>query len=344
MTAEDIDQKRQWFEEKKPIYEALTIKAESLIMEILNLNKISYHSVESRCKEIDSFKNKIEKGIDYDYKEMQDLAGIRIIGYVNSDIELISKLIRDNFDVDLSRSIDKSAVLGIDKVGYKSVHFVVKFKKERCTLPEYKLFNNIFFEIQVRTILQHAWAEIEHDRNYKFSGILPKEINRRFKLLAGVLEVADNEFNQISREIDKYSEEVSRKTKKGDLNIPINSTSLMQYFKDVFKEAEIINFNFGPPENDYSRIAIDELNILSINTLADLDKILTKKIRDDIMTIDEIQNLLGLTRLILIKNFQEKYFDHAWKKRWLFVSDPDTFHRLGINIESLAKKFGLKMK
>ena len=47
-------------------------------------------------------------------------------------------------------------------------------------LPEMKLFSGIPFEIQVRTILQHAWAEFAHDRNYKFRGVLPDVIARRY--------------------------------------------------------------------------------------------------------------------------------------------------------------------
>lgn len=61
-----------WYQAKKSVYEMLTKKIESLIKEILEMDKIDYHSIQSRCKNEKSFKNKIDKGIDYDFKEMQD--------------------------------------------------------------------------------------------------------------------------------------------------------------------------------------------------------------------------------------------------------------------------------
>jgi len=75
-------------------------------------------------------------------------------------------------------------------------------------LPEYTACKDCVFEIQIRTILQHTWAEIEHDKNYKYSGVLPDEIERRLNLLSAVLESADNEFNTISQEIDNYTKSV----------------------------------------------------------------------------------------------------------------------------------------
>jgi ppGpp synthetase/RelA/SpoT-type nucleotidyltranferase len=54
-----------------------------------------------------------------------------------------------------------------DELGYQSVHYLVQFSPERCALPEYQRFQGRIAEIQVRTVLQHGWAEIEHDIQYK---------------------------------------------------------------------------------------------------------------------------------------------------------------------------------
>jgi ppGpp synthetase/RelA/SpoT-type nucleotidyltranferase len=107
------------------------------------------------------------------------LLGLRIICYIYSDIKKISDLIRDNFII--HEAEDKSEKLGIDKFGYQSVHFIVSLSKHRTNLPEYSRFKGIEFEIQVRTILQHTWAQIEHDRNYKFRGKLPESLQKRFQ-------------------------------------------------------------------------------------------------------------------------------------------------------------------
>lgn len=84
-----------------------------------------------------------------------------------------------------------------ERFGYKSVHYLVNLSAARVALPEYERFRSVVFEVQVRTILQHAWAEIEHDIQYKSSASIPRDIRRRFMSLAGLLEIADREFQAI---------------------------------------------------------------------------------------------------------------------------------------------------
>ncbi|MBT7630134.1 MAG: hypothetical protein HN597_10600 [Desulfobacula sp.] len=83
---------------------------------------------------------------------------------------------------------------------YASIHYLIRLTDDRTKLLEYKRFKNLIAEIQVRTILQHAWAEIEHDIQYKSIDTIPVEIHRRFMSLAGMLEIADREFQAIQDE------------------------------------------------------------------------------------------------------------------------------------------------
>jgi ppGpp synthetase/RelA/SpoT-type nucleotidyltranferase len=157
-----------WYLKNKLHYKTLAKKVESIIVELMEIGNIDYHVTHSREKEIDSFAKKIErKEYTNPVEEMTDLAGIRIITYVESEIAPIRSIVEKNFDIDWTKSSDKSDELGIDKVGYKSVHYVAKLKKDRSVLPEYHRLKDMFFEIQIRTILQDAWAEVEHHINYK---------------------------------------------------------------------------------------------------------------------------------------------------------------------------------
>ena len=65
---------------------------------------------------------------------------------------------------------------------------------ERMVLRENKAFEGLKCEIQIRSVLQHAWAEIEHDLGYKSELTIPKEVRRSFSRLAGLLELGDKEF------------------------------------------------------------------------------------------------------------------------------------------------------
>lgn len=322
------------------LYELLSKKVVEIIKELLDSEKIDYASIESRAKSIESFKKKLEIGISYNPKEMQDLAGVRIIGYVSSDVNKTIKIIKSLFEIDEKRSIDKSEILGTDKVGYRSVHFVAKFPKERVKLPEFKKFEGMYFEIQVRTILQHAWAEIQHDRSYKFTGVLPKEIERRFSLLSGLLEIADNEFDNISMLIENYSNEVFEKTKSGELDIPINSISLRQFLIEKFGGIPGVEDSFGYPEN--SKTIIQELKDMGVNTLEDLNNIIPQKYAKVLAKYAsksfEADNFASIIRDLLVLNYKDKYFKDAWKNHWGSTDKISLYlyEELGINIDEIT--------
>lgn len=320
----------EWYISNELIYKKLAKKIDNILTEIFNSKNINYHIVNSRSKDIDSFREKINnEKYDNPIEQIKDLAGIRIITYVEDEVEIVCKLIEEIFNIDKEHSLDKSTELGIDKVGYKSVHFVASLKDDRLKLPEYKIFENRFFEIQVRTILQHAWAEIEHDRNYKFSGKLPNEINRRFKLLAGSLEISDREFNNISREIDEISKEVETRTKKGNLNFALSSTSVKQFLETRFEQLALNGYYLNQKMNDN---IINELNSFGLKTLEDLDKIipkdLIKVLQNNNVELQNRINYTGLVRLILIINNSEKYFTKSWDTKWKSWSSEKNFDKI----------------
>ncbi|MFM5353499.1 GTP pyrophosphokinase [Aeromonas dhakensis] len=299
-----------WYIANRPIYKRLANKVESFLIEFFDMNSIGYHMVTSRTKEIESA---IEKSKSIKYKnpsvDIQDFAGIRIITYVEDEIPNILKVIEDNFQIDRENSSNKSSELGVDRVGYQSIHYIAKLKEDRLRLPEYNQYSDKCFEIQIRTILQHAWAEIEHDRNYKFSGILPTDLNRRFKILAGVLELADKEFNAISKCIDDISDSVNEGTKNGNLDIPISSTTLTQFLHSRF---ENLIEELGVPSHDKQGVLIKELNSFGIHTLKELNDIIPQDIESYYRAASSGSlHELGMIRSLMILNDYKKYYSTA---------------------------------
>lgn len=331
----NIEKSKDWFLRNQNIYKKLAEKVENIISDILREQNIEFHQVTFRCKSIDSFSKKIDKSKYDSLEEITDIAGVRIISYVEDTIPLICKIIEENFEIDEENSLDKGEQLGLDKVGYKSVHYVAKLPLSRIELTEYKKFKNLKFEIQIRTILQHSWAEIEHDRNYKFGGELPTKIQRRFKLLAGLLELADNEFNTISQEIDKYTQEVKSKTSSGDLDIPMNSTSLQQFMNQFLAP---INVLLSKKEIDNSSQIVEELKHYGVDTLKKLDSIIPKDLLKKYSKIKLPQTPLGVLRDIMIINNYKKYFEKSYQNDWGFTMDPNEvliFEEYDLNIDKL---------
>jgi hypothetical protein len=93
------------------------------------------------------------------------------------------------------------------------MHYLIRLSPARKSLAEYAEFSDLIAEVQVRTVLQHSWAAMSHEIEYKSSAVVPVDILRRFRSLAAVLEVADREFEEIQaadRRLRKEAQELIR--------------------------------------------------------------------------------------------------------------------------------------
>jgi len=248
---------------------------------------------------------------------MTDLAGIRIINYIEADVKKTSDVIEQSFKIHKDLTENKRDSLGHDKIGYQSIHYICELGEQRENLPEYSKYRGKLFEVQIRTILQHAWAEIEHDRNYKFTGILPRDIQRRFNLIAGQLEIADREFNSIAREIDMYKSNVIEKTGHDDFNIEVDATSLLEFIKKQagrFKAAEVtLSENVDIKSIN---ILVEEVKDFGITRLSQLADLLTSEFVEKYDRFIKNTNEGGFIRDILLFANIDKYFKKSWKHHW----------------------------
>lgn len=308
-----------WYRNERQAYEGLTNVVQYLIESLIRNAGIDYLSVTSRTKSVDSFLEKTERKGYTNVAEITDVSGIRVITFIDSDVKKACDLIKSSFNVYPEKSLDKSDELGIDRFGYRSVHFVCDLGSDRIKLPEFALYKSKVFEIQVRTALQHAWAEIEHDRNYKFSGVLPTPIQRRMHMLAGVLEMVDREFVSIAADIDQYAIEVSEKTRAGNLEVELNSTSINQYLPAKLQSLE--GFLIIPNKNEATfNQVIDELIDFGITTLADLDRILPDDFFTSLRLYMRSGSLTSILRKAMMYSDIDKYFDSAWNSHWKQIS------------------------
>src|SRR5258708_24832837 len=247
------------------VYSAYTRLLHATVENLMRAAGIEYLSVTSRPKSIASFIEKMTRKEYSSKNEVTDLAGIRVITFIETDATAAAELLRRSFVTHAEKSLDKSEELGDSQVGYRSIHLICELGKDRATLPEYKPFKGLMFEIQVRTVLQHAWAEIDHDRRYKFSGVLPKDMRRRLYLLAGQLEQADKEFARLAVNVDAYSAELQRKKKSRDLDVELSSASLDDYLQSLPTMHRLPPIRKSDPA-DFAEV-IDELHRFGIDTL-----------------------------------------------------------------------------
>jgi putative GTP pyrophosphokinase len=182
-------------------------RVEALLREVLRERDIRVHSVTHRVKAAAQLEKKVSRpGADYDtLSDIHDLLGLRVITFFPDDVDGVAAVIKDEFPVDYANSVDKRAAMDPDRFGYLSLHYIARLSDARAQLVEHRRFAGIPIEIQIRSILQHAWAEIEHDLGYKNQVVIPRSVRRRFSRLAGLLEVADSEFQGIRVDLSEYA-------------------------------------------------------------------------------------------------------------------------------------------
>jgi putative GTP pyrophosphokinase len=185
----------------------LAEKLETLVEDLLRTNRLRYHSVAGRQKARASLERKLRTGGGKygGLQDITDVVGIRVITYFSDDVDSLARVFEQEFDIDRENSIDRREVIEPDRFGYISLHYVAELPLSRTELTEMARFSGLVFEIQVRSILQHAWAEIEHDLGYKAETAIPRLLRRRFSRVAGMLEAVDEEFSRLRNDSASYA-------------------------------------------------------------------------------------------------------------------------------------------
>jgi putative GTP pyrophosphokinase len=269
------------FKDKEELYDSFRERIVNLLEDLLSNSKIVIHQIDSRTKSFDSISKKIQKKDKYgNLNEITDIVGIRIITYLESEVDIIDELIRKEFDIDDENSIDKR-ILQTNEFGYRSLHIVAKLENSRLKLTEYRRYKSLKFEIQIRSILQHAWAEIEHDLGYKGKSAIPQSSIRTFNRMAALLESADIEFDRLKKELTKYENEVPDLIKKKPEQVTLNQASLdslNKTNKTFEKVREYVRKNcdadFTQPSSyeDY----LEGFKLFKINTIKELQESIEK--------------------------------------------------------------------
>lgn len=352
--ATDVHQLINQFSEKEDLYHQFGESMSSLLIRLIDVSHISTHSIQYRVKDIKSLKAKVELKNKYTcLDEITDILGVRIITYYSNDIDEVERIIKNSFIVDYENTIDKRKTHEPDRFGYMSLHYVVSLNPERSALVEYKDFIDMKFEIQIRTILQHTWAEIEHDLGYKTKNSVPNHIRRKFSILSGSLELIDGAFIDIRNSLVEYEKEIKEiisningdelknQEKDRDLNslylksFAIDSSEFDQIYQSYLSKEDDILPKFLPssyvyPDQkknekqvsyDFLVGLLDELGINNSNELSHF----VKKIGEDGKIIDTI--------LKFRPDYDDKYLSRYF---FLLFSIYCFIHREGL-VYSLGK-------
>ena len=211
------------YRDNLPWFEESSQKVYQLLKDTLDKAGLMTAAMEYRVKAGDSLAGKLElKGGKYhSLKDITDIIGLRVITFYIDDVDKVASAVERVFEVDWENSVDKRKALEIDSFGYLSLHYV-------CRIPgsEYKM------EIQMRTVLQHAWANMNHDTGYKSGVEVPPRYLRNLSRLAGMLELVDDEFSRIRTELTNYRRQVRSLVATGNLDdVPLDGDTFRSFME-----------------------------------------------------------------------------------------------------------------
>ncbi len=320
---------------RQPGLVSVTDRYVELIRTLLDEAGIDYLSVRGRTKSVASFAAKASRLLPEDgsqadpLEQITDQIGVRVITYVRSDVAAVAELLDNEFTILHDRDLgEETARAG--RFGYASRHLLVQLDAESeayaddpdtgAGLAEHRA------SVQVRTVLQHAWAEFEHDIRYK--GTVPEgaapDLDRRFTLAAGLIELADLEFATIRARIQEAAPAGAVENQPHDpaLSHELAGQALAHFLARHYSDA-------GWSHSDHYVWIAELLGELGINSLTELGDLLTSVDTDAIITRMGYRYPTGAVRRLddaLLAIFGEQY-----------VALPGNSHRVSRLRTRLAK-------
>ena len=292
----------QWtkeFEDNRHEYEIFIFHLQQKIEKILKDNDIFYVKTEARIKTLDSFTRKIKIKKDK-YKnpleEMTDILGIRIITYYREDVDSILKLLKENFKIDYQNSTNKLQSLKYNEMGYLSLHYICKHKSSQKNLYGCGDFK---FEIQIRTALQHIWAQIDHQLRYKTLINIPNKVQRKLFRISAMLESIDDEFDSIKHEVRVVENFYKERFDEKEYSLRLDLSSINFYLKYNDHFIRSICKKFGVFHFNNFEVAKEE------NLEKKLIKFALKFNKDRIIFIEELVHCIYKNIDIFLENLDE---------------------------------------
>lgn len=201
---------------------------------------IKTHSISARVKEKQSYLEKISrKGYKDPLREVDDIVGVRVVCLFTADLPKLRRLVHEVFAVLVEE--DKVEGGAADSFGYMSVHYVCNLHPDNAG-PRYIGLSGLRFEVQCRTILMDAWANVSHYLAYKGEASIPEPLRKDFHALAGLFYVADKHFELFFHETEESKaaavNAAAHAHKAEGQSTPINRDTLLALLSVVYPDRE----------------------------------------------------------------------------------------------------------
>lgn len=316
------DYEKKYFSTYEAFAETVRFILEKALLAAENLPRPQ--SVQCRAKGVESLRQRLAEAGKLETQTLEidrrDLTGVRLIFYTNNDVDrfLASPLIRENFEIEEDSTKIHHPTPENKGRRYRAIHYTVRLREDRTHLPEYAKFAGMRSEIQVQTILNHAWSETSHDLIYKakmgngFGKKAMDGITRRFE------RIMDKYLIPAGFEIQKAQQEYERLLQGKEL-FDKDITNLLDNAKNNNERYEILSGlkDYAIPNYDDLLMAYKELKdplLRAINAARETEPVPIKTTYGDMeglktdtvtrLVLDIIENLryvdvLGTLQLLI---------------------------------------------
>ncbi len=288
--AEELDDLEREYQERRPHFDRLGQGIVASVEDLLGEAHISCLDIATRTKGWASVKEKLlRKHYSNPFTDMEDWCGVRIICYYPSDVEKILEIIRKEFEVISEENTAER--LGPQEFGYRSVHLIVQLRPEWLHVPAHRGLKNVKAEIQVRTVLMHAWAEIQHKLAYKSQDQIPANFQRQFYRLSAKFEEADEQFDALRRDLQRYRRKINVESKtKAIAETPLNLETFIAFLERSFPDRTL---NRTIAAEALGEIQAANLNFQDLQAAIDLQRA-SSRVLPRWSSIGAIRNALDL--------------------------------------------------
>lgn len=245
----------------------------------LEERKLYITALESRIKARESLIGKLRlKGYKYkSISDLTDIVGARVITFYSEEVDKIAAMVESIFNIDWENSVDKRKTHDLSSFGYMSLHYICRIPRNLYYDAQMPEINEFRFEIQMRTALQHVWANINHDIGYK-GGDVPQSHLRTLNCMAGMLELVDEQFSKIRIEINDYRRRVKALVADGNFSeVQLNTETFESYLELKPFDAlinRIASINQAEIYHDSLSRFVIPLKKLGFETLGDIEKMI----------------------------------------------------------------------
>ena len=284
--------------ESLTLYEEFASRIRNLIQDLVELENIEFYAIEGWAESPASLLHLLASLEENDLAGV-DLVRVRVLLRFPEDVLKVEQLISSEFEVEPSRSLPSSseALNDPQRFGYPAVVYILGLNESRSHLREWRKYRDLSFRLELRTLLQEAWASILPRVRHSAAGLDERKLTRELNLLSGLLEKADDGFLTLRKVIHDEELLVPQKPKPEPSEVPeaeklFTDEELYRLFREdntLLTRLNELALSAGFPEfspsAEYLRESFGHMCIIlreaGIDTLSEVKAFLAEAFTDD---------------------------------------------------------------